>query len=443
MAADKGQCAGIGVFGALSIGVGAIVGGGFFATFGIAAAGAKGGTPVAFLIGGAIALLTAYSYVGLTIRYPGPGGTVSFVTRAFGNGLLAASVNVLLILSYVAVMAVYAYALAGYSLPYVPEHVRPLASHLVSSAALIVLALVNVAGPGLVNRSEGVLNVGKLAVLGLFIGAGLFSSGLEWSRLAPSAWASPTAIVASGMIGFLAYEGFELIANASDRITNPKRTLPIAFLGSVVIAIVIYALAFVVGVGHLSLPALVEAKDFAVSAAAGTFLGPFGFTMMAVGAVLAAASAINADYFGADKLPPQLATIGELPSAFHRSLHRRSVISLAAIAALALLAVNFVSIEAMSSATSGGFLLVFTAVNVAAMRLASETGANRFIPGLAALLCLAALAITVWEFMTDPATVVQAIAIGAIVVIAVVTEAICRFHDNGAPRVRDQSPRGE
>ena len=42
------------------------------------------------------------------------------------------------------------------------------------------------------------------------------------------------------MLGFLAYEGFELISNASADIENPKRTLPIALLGSVAIAIVIY-----------------------------------------------------------------------------------------------------------------------------------------------------------------------------------------------------------
>ena len=43
--------------------------------------------------------------------------------------------NVLLILSYVAIMAVYAYALAGYTLPYIPEPLRPAASHVISSAA--------------------------------------------------------------------------------------------------------------------------------------------------------------------------------------------------------------------------------------------------------------------------------------------------------------------
>ena len=89
---DTGKSKGsIGVLGALSIGVGGIVGGGFFATFGLTIEGARGGTPVAFLIGGAIALVTAFSYIGLTLRYPGPGGTVGFLRTAFGQGLLPAS----------------------------------------------------------------------------------------------------------------------------------------------------------------------------------------------------------------------------------------------------------------------------------------------------------------------------------------------------------------
>ena len=432
---------GIGVFGALSIGVGGIVGGGFFATFGLTAAGAAGGTPVAFLIGGLIALLTAYSYIGLTLRYPGPGGTVSFISTAFGTSLPAAAINVLLILSYIAIMSVYAAALGNYCLPYMPETMKPYASHLVSSLALIGLGLVNFAGAGLVQKSETLFNIGKLAILTLFIIAGLVLTGLDWQRLEPAAWASPSGIVASGMIGFLAYEGFELIANSSGDIDNPKRTLPIAFLGSVLIAIVIYVLAFIVGIGHLSMEQLVAAKNFAISAAAESFLGSFGFAMMAVGAVLASASAINADYFGAAKLPPQLASINELSSAFQRSLHGRSITSLLAIGILSLLALNYISIDAMSSATSGGFLLVFAAVNLAAYRLAPETGANRIIPALAALLCLLALAITVWQFMSDPATVAQAVAIGVLVLLAFALEALFRVRHRLYMRYREHHPR--
>jgi len=417
----------ISTFGALSIGVGGIVGGGFFATFGITAAGAAGGTPIAFLLGGFIALLTAWSYVGLTLRYPGPGGTVSFITAAFGRGYFAASVNVLLILSYVAIMAVYATALAGYTLPYLPDALKPSGGHLISSAALIVLGMVNFVGPGLVQASESAFNAGKLLVLAVFIMAGLLAPGIDWSRLAPEAWATPMAIVASGMIGFLAYEGFELIANASGNIANPRRTLPIAFLGSVAIAVIIYVLAFVVGLGHLPLADLIAAKNFGISAAAQSFLGPFGFGLMAVGAVLASASAITADYFGATRLPPQLQKIDELPSALHRGLKRRARRSLAIIAVLALLAVNLAPIEAMSSATSGGFLLVFAAVNAAAFRLAPETGAGRAVPGAATLLCVAALAVTVWQFLSIPATASQAGAIAIILAAAIAVEAISRW----------------
>lgn len=430
---------GIGAFGALSIGVGGIVGGGFFATFGITAAGAAGGTPIAFLIGGAIALLTAYSYIGLTLAYPGPGGTVSFITRAFGDGLFSATVNVLLILSYVAILAVYAYALAGYTESYLPEALRWTGTHALSSTALVILALVNFVGPGLVQKSESFFNIGKLAVLGVFIIGGLLLPGLDWSRLEPAAWASPMAIVSAGMMGFLAYEGFELIANASDRIADPKRVLPIAFIGSVLIAIIIYALAFIVGLGHLPLDQLLVAKDFAISEAAGSFLGKWGFALMAIGAVLASASAITADYFGASRLPPELSTFNRLPSAFHRSLNQRRTRSLVIIGVLALLGVNFVSIEALSSATSGGFLMVYAAVNVAAWRLAPQTGAIRIVPGCAALLCIVALVITLWQFLTTPGSALQAVAIGGIVVVALAIEGLSRIIEARARRRHPQS----
>ena len=132
-----------------------------------------------------------------------------------------------------------------------------------------------------------------------------------------------------------------------------------------------------VAIGHMGFergPAV--AQDFAVSAAAGTFLGPFGFAIMSVGAVLASASAINADFFGAGKLPPLLAAHRELPSAFQRQVRGQSLTSLAVIGLLALVAVNFVEIHALSSATSGGFLLVYAAVNLAAIRLRHETGVS-------------------------------------------------------------------
>ena len=96
--------------------------------------------------------------------------------------------------------------------------------------------------------------------------------------------------------------------------------------------------------------------------------------------------------------------------------------SLVTIGLLALVAVNALNLHALSSATSGGFLIIFAVVNVAAVKLAPQTGGRRVTSGLAALLCVVALAVMVIEFLSNPATVASGVAVGAIVVLAAIIE---------------------
>ncbi|MGB3365661.1 MAG: hypothetical protein WBB48_12875, partial [Thermodesulfobacteriota bacterium] len=57
----------LGFIDAFSIGIGGIVGGGIFATIGLAIVESRGATYLSFLIGGVVALLTAYSYLRLSV----------------------------------------------------------------------------------------------------------------------------------------------------------------------------------------------------------------------------------------------------------------------------------------------------------------------------------------------------------------------------------------
>jgi amino acid transporter len=424
----------IGVIGALSIGIGGIVGGGFFATFGLAVVGARGSTYLSFLVGGVLALLTAYSYVRLTLRYPGPGGTVSFVRLGFGTGTLSASTNVLLILSYVAIMAVYARALGAYSASYFPPDQQEYWTHLLASIAIIVMGVINFAGASLMEKFEDVFNVGKLAVLLIFIGAGFFLGKPSWERLGTSEWVPFATIISSGMVVFLAYEGFELIANASSRIQNPERTLPIAFYGSVLAAIVIYVLCVVVAVGHMPFDAMEDAKNFALSATAARFMGAFGFGLMTFGAVFASASAINADFFGAEQLPVMLGEHGELPAAFTRMISGRALLSLISIGVLALLSVNLINLHALSAAASGGFLVVYGAVNFANAKLAPETASRGWISLVAALSCVAALGIMVIQFAVNAETRHSAFVVVGIILVSIVIELLSRTFASSAAR---------
>jgi amino acid transporter len=91
----------IGFWSTVAIGIGGMVGGGIFAVLGLAVQMAHGGTPLAFLISGIVALLTAYSYAQLSVAYPTRGGTVEFLNQAFGPGVFTGGMNVLLWLSYI------------------------------------------------------------------------------------------------------------------------------------------------------------------------------------------------------------------------------------------------------------------------------------------------------------------------------------------------------
>jgi L-asparagine transporter-like permease len=143
---------------------------------------------------------------------------------------------------------------------------------------------------------------------------------------------------------------------------------------------------------------------------------------MAAGAVLASASAINADFFGAEKLPVMLAEHGEMPAGFDGVISGKHVASMLFIGAVALFAVNFLNLQALSAATSGGFLLVFAAVNLANAKLSHETESLRLLSIVAAFACVLALAITLYDFAVNPATRASALAIAAIMALSISTE---------------------
>ena len=111
---------------ALSIGIGGMVGGGIFAVLGLAVQLAGGGTPFAFLLAGLVALVTAYSYARLSVTFPSQGGTVEFLNQGFGVGLLTGALNVLLWISYVVMLSLYAYAFGSYGASFFPAAAQPL-----------------------------------------------------------------------------------------------------------------------------------------------------------------------------------------------------------------------------------------------------------------------------------------------------------------------------
>jgi amino acid transporter len=392
----------IGTWSVIAIGIGGMVGGGIFAVLGLSVEMTRGAAPVAFMIAGLVALVTAYAYAHLSVTFPSQGGTVTFLDKAFGSGLLTGTANILLWISYIVMLSLYAFAFGSYAAALFPESSRLLWKHVLMSGAVIGVTGLNFLSVELIGAAEEWIVAVKVGILLFFVAVGFWT--VDAARLAAGNWPAATHILAGAMIIFLAYEGFELIANTAGDVRRPQKTLPRAYYSAVGFVILLYILVAVVTVGNLPVQRIVDAKDYALAEAARPFLGSFGYLLITLAALLSTLSAINATLYGAARLSYTIAKDGELPEALERKLWNRPVEGLLITSGATLLVANLFDLSSISTMGSAGFLVIFAAVNAANAVLARQTGSRRWISVLGAALCFGALASLIrYTFQNAPA----------------------------------------
>jgi len=367
-----------------------MVGGGIFSVLGLAVQVGGSGAYASFALGGAAALLTGYSYAKLSVRYPSRGGTVDFLNRAFQGRSVPGTLNVLLWLGYIVMLALYASALGRYVAGLLSLDPNGGWRHVFTTVAIVAFTSLNLLGSGVVGRAESVLVYVKLAALAVFVAVGLFS--VQSERVRPEGFPGAGPIVFAGTLVFLAYEGFELIANAAEEVRDPARNLPLAIYGSITVAIVTYVTVAFTAVGNLGADGIERQRDLALASAAESFSGRPGFVLMAGIAVVSTASALNATLFATPRITLEIALSGELPAGFLARIWGRRLAGLTVTTGGSLLLANLVDVESISLMGSAAFLVIFAATNLANLRLASETGASRSVAVLGFLVCLASLA---------------------------------------------------
>lgn len=406
----------IGLKEAMSIGIGGMVGGGIFAVLGLAAAMAKGGTPISFLIAGLIALITSYSYVKLSLKYPDRGGTVKFINQGFGISIFSGGINNLLWVSYIIMLALYASAFGSYApnlLQLTSDKVVD--SHIYATAIVILATAINYYSIAVVGKIESYAVIIKLIILLSFVVVGLYGlfGNPHLEQLSPEHWESPFKLLTAGMVIFVAYEGFELIANAAPDIENPEKNIPRAYYWSVIFVIFLYIIIAAVTVGSLAFSDIANAQDYVLAEAAKPMLGKIGFTIITIAALISTFSAINASLYGGTRVNYEIAEDDELPCEFTHKLWNQPIgLLITAIATIIL--VNTLKLESISTAGSVGFLLIFAVVNYVGFKLYKEVNGKRTIPLLGFILCtVAMIALLVQHYSVSKSDVF--IALGIIV----------------------------
>ncbi len=369
-----------------------MVGGGIFAVLGLAVKLAKGGTPTAFLIAGIIAIVTSYSYARLSLFYPNKGGTVHFINKGFGRNIFSGGTNNLLWVSYIIMLSLYAVAFGSYGAKMInitSNYV--LDKHLLLSSIIILSTILNYIGFKAVSITESLAVFTKMFILSGFIIIGiygLFSSDFIY-QLEIKNWESPLKLVSGGMVIFVAYEGFELIANAVPNIKDPKKNVAKAFYISTFSVIILYILIAIITVGSVSFDQIGKAQEYVLAVAAKPMLGKIGFTIISITALISTFSAINATLYGGSRVNYELAEDDELPHEFTKIFWNQPI-GLLATTGLTLLIANTLNLESISTAGSAGFLLIFALVNYANFKLADKTSSKKYISLTGSILCIIA-----------------------------------------------------
>ncbi|RKI00552.1 APC family permease [Corallococcus sp. AB038B] len=226
----------MGPFQLLALGVNGIVGVGiFFAPAEVAAQAPGLGAVWAFALTGLALVPVAFAFAVLGRRFDSDGGPVVFARAAFGERvsfLVGWVAYVSAFLSTSAVMAGLARAVAPSLGLGGPMGERLLASALVTGLAALVASGIRVSA-----RTWTALTVLKLVPLAVLLGAFFF---LPDRDVPPPLPATGASWLKAGLTVMFAYQGFEIVPVIAGQVRASERTVPMATVGSLLLAMLLY-----------------------------------------------------------------------------------------------------------------------------------------------------------------------------------------------------------
>ncbi len=386
----------------IAMGVGAMVGGGIFSVLGLAIAQTGHAAPIAFALGGVIALLTGWSYARLGLSFRSDGGSFTYLEKAFGRGNRAGIGGWLLLVGYIGTLGLYAYTFGVYgsALLGAGADQHGAMHHLLESLVILVFLGINLYGVKETGTAELVIVTIKVLILFLFAAIGLLY--IKSDHVLPVFNQGHWGVLMGAALIFVAYEGFELIPNAINDMEDPERNLTRGILWSIAITIGIYILVSLVAVGNLTAEEVNQYGEYALAAAAKPFLGEAGFILIGIAALFSTASAINATLFGTARLGAEMARKQQLPAAFGFRRQQNNIpwVSLLVISVVTLVFVNSADLTIISSFASSTFLLIFAAIHLSAWRLRKRIVIRPWIPILGGVLSFGSwlgLIIHLWQ----------------------------------------------
>jgi amino acid transporter/nucleotide-binding universal stress UspA family protein len=392
----------LGLFHVTLMGLGMMIGAGVFIGIGIGVGKAgPGGVVMAFALNGLIALFTAMSFAELSSAIPRAGGAYNFARIAFGRGPSFLAGWMEWLASSVA-GSLYAVVFATYTLQYVlngllglglgEDQLMPAIKVAAPLVALLFL-YINYRGASETGKVGAVFTLAQtlfvlaIAVVGIVVTIFQPDRLTNFRPFLPHGWGPLMATM--GFI-YVAFEGFEVIAQAGDETIEPKRNIPKAMLYSVLIVTVTYvavSAATIVAVrpgeaGIADPPAWIGTRgpagdgETGFGEAVALLIPGVGGLLVTLAVIFSSTSALNATIYSATRACYALGRDRMLPAPVARISNRRKTpyVALIATGAIVLTVAGLLPTRAVASCASMMFLLLFFLVNLCAIKVRTNMG---------------------------------------------------------------------
>jgi APA family basic amino acid/polyamine antiporter len=305
----------LGIFAALAIVVGTVIGSGIFRVpqAMILNVGSVRMVFLVWVVGGMLSLAGALTYAELAAAMPGAGGEYVYLTEAYGPlwGFLYSWTQMWVAKS--GSIATLATAFFEYTAHFVPQFelvwftAGPFSVKYGQVFALVLILLlggVNYLGVRIGGDVQVAVTALKIALIAFLILAGLlYAHPVSGPVSAPAPLPPAFAGFIAALVGALwAYDGWNNVGMVASEVKNPQRNLPLALIGGTMGVIAIYMLANWAYFRVLS-PAEVGAHKLVAAEMMQRIAGSAGASAVSIAAMISIFAALNGSILTGARVP--------------------------------------------------------------------------------------------------------------------------------------------
>ena len=343
---------------------GAMISSGIFILPGIAFARTGPSYFVSYVLAGALALTGMMSVAELVTAMPRAGGDYFFTTRTLGP--LIGTVSGLL--SWFALTLKSAFAVFG-----IAEVIHMLTGWPLAPAGIAVtfsFVILNIAGIKAASRLEVWLVIGLLGLMFTYIVMGM--PQVDVTRFAPFTPRGMNAVLSTAGFVFVSFGGLLKIASVSEEVGDPRRTIPLGMLLSIVVVTVLYALILFVTAGVVPGERL-SGSLTPIADAARMVAGTPGWIAMTTAALLAFVTTANAGIMSASRYPMALSRDKLLPDVLGTVSERFGTpVAAVILTGVCISGALFLDLELLVKAASAVILMSYVLANLSVIILRSS-----------------------------------------------------------------------